>query len=123
MNCSCCDLQASCGLVGSNEKPITTVFDGPIEDGNKELLLLHESSGIPLPSGPSRPSSKNSESWTPGISARLVTRASRTAWTEFSSLALSTYHRLDQNARLSRCWSAALHYQIILARESSPEQP
>ena len=26
VNCSCCGLQASCGLVGSNEKPITNIL-------------------------------------------------------------------------------------------------
>ena len=36
MNCLCCDLQASSGLVGSNEN-LLLLFDGQIEDGNKEL--------------------------------------------------------------------------------------
>ena len=32
MNCSCCCLQASCGLVGSNRKPITKIhFDNMVD--------------------------------------------------------------------------------------------
>ena len=37
VNCSCCGLQASCGLVGSNEKPITIVFSA--EEAMCSLLL------------------------------------------------------------------------------------
>ena len=41
MNCSCCDLHGRRMVSsGQNEKPTTTVFDGPIEDGTTNYITV-----------------------------------------------------------------------------------